>query len=487
MSHLLSIPSRLDPRRRRGGAPLDWTDQGPLVPDPWGDLATELDGRLVRPGDADWDEARAAWHLDVDQRPEAVVVAATSRDIVAAVNTARRCGLRVAAQSTGHNAGPLGDLAGTILLKMHEMREVQVDPVARIARAEGGAQWQDVTPLAAEHGLAALAGSAPDVGVAGYTLGGGVSWLARSHGLSANSVVALEVVTADGVLRRVDEEHDPELFWALRGGGGSFGVVTALELRLYPITEVYAGVLFFPLERAGEVLHAWREWVPGVPESVTSIGRVLRFPPLPELPPFLSGQSYVVVEATCQLAAAEADELLAPLRALGPAIDTFATIPMTELAQLHMDPPGPVPGRGDGALITSLPAEAIDAAVRVVGPGVECPLLSFELRHIGGMLAPGRMKGGATSSFDAEFLMFAVGVTPTPESVVAVEAAVQAVQYALGPWTRGCYVNFAERRKTGETLFGSSYQRLREVKATYDPADLIRSNHPVKPASSDGR
>ncbi len=301
MSHLLSIPSRLDPRRRRTHAPLDWTDQGPLVPDPWSDLATELDGRVVRPGDPDWDAARAAWHLEVDQRPEAVVIAASTRDVIAAVNTARRCGFRVAAQSTGHNAGPLGDLAGTILVRMHEMREVQVDPVTRVARAEGGAQWQDVTAPAAEHGLAALAGSAADVGVAGYTLGGGVSWLARSHGLSANSVVAIEVVTADGVLRRVDEDHDPELFWALRGGGGSFGVVTALEFRLYPITEVYAGVLFFPLERAAEVLHAWREWVPGVPESVTSVGRVLRFPPLPDLPPFLSGQSYVVVEATCQL------------------------------------------------------------------------------------------------------------------------------------------------------------------------------------------
>ncbi len=149
-----------------------------------------------------------------------------------------------------------------------------------------------------------------------------------------------------------------------------------------------------------------------MPESVTSIGRVLRFPPLPDLPPFLSGQSFVVVEATCQLQPEEADELLAPLRALGPAIDTFATIPVTELQQLHMDPPAPVPGRGDGALITSLPPEAIDAAVRLVGPGVECPLLSFELRHLGGMLAPGRMEGGATSGFDAEFLMFAVGYHP---------------------------------------------------------------------------
>ena len=472
MSHQLFAPSRLDPR---SAPPLEQA----LV-----DLATELDGRLVRPGDPAWDAARTAWNLAVDQRPAAVVVAESARDVVATVTAARACGLRVAAQSTGHNAAPLGDLARTILVKLHEMREVQVDPVRRIARAEGGAQWQDVTPLAAEHGLAALAGSAPDVGVSGYTLGGGVSWLARSHGLSANSVVSIEVVTADGELRHVDADHDPDLFWALRGGGGSFGVVTAMELRLYPISEVYAGVLFFPLERAAEVLHAWREWVPSVPESVTSIGRVLRFPPLPELPPFLSGQSYVVVEATCQLTEEEAGELLVPLRALGPAIDTFATIPMTELAQLHMDPPGPVPGRGDGALLTSLPAEAIDAVVRVVGPGVESPLLSFELRHVGGMLAPGRMEGGAVSGFDAEFLMFAVGVTPTPEAVSAVEATVQAVQYALGPWTRGCYTNFAERPKRGETLFGASYERLREVKAAYDPADLIRSNHPIPPAVS---
>ena len=158
-------------------------------------------------------------------------------------------------------------------------------------------------PRRAEHGLAALAGSAPDVGVAGYTLGGGISWLARSHGLAANSVVAIEVVTADGVLRRVDETHEPELFWALRGGGGSFGVVTAIEFRLYPITEVYAGVLFFPSTAPAEVLEAWRQWLPSVPDSVTSVGRILRFPPIPDLPPYLSGQSYVVVEAACQLPA----------------------------------------------------------------------------------------------------------------------------------------------------------------------------------------
>jgi hypothetical protein len=442
------------------------------------DLATEIDGTVVLPGDPSWDRARSAWHLDVDQRPAAVVHAETTRDVVRVVSLARLLGLRVAPQSTGHNADPLGPLGNTILLRTSAMRDVQIDPGNRVARVGAGALWMDVTEAAGRHGLAALAGSAGDVGVAGYTLGGGISWLGRSHGLAANSVVALEVVTADGVLRRVDESHEPDLFWALRGGGGSFGVVTALEFRLYPITEVYAGVLFFPLDRAAEVLEAWRTWLPAVPDSVTSVGRILRFPPLPDLPPFLSGRSWVVVEAACQLDASEADALLEPLRALGPEIDTFATIPATGLSLLHMDPPG----KGDGMLLTDLPAEAIRSFVRVAGTESRSPLLSVELRHLGGALSPGASTGGAVSSIDASFALFAVGITPDAEAVKVVDSAVTAVQYAMGPWTTGgCYLNFAERSKAGDALFGAAvHERLRGIKATYDPTDLIRSNHPVR-------
>ncbi len=449
------------------------------------ELAIDLDGSLVRPGEPTWDTARLAWHLDVDQHPTAVVLAGSVRDVVAAVNAARRSGLRIAPQSTGHNAAPLGNLENTILLKTSGLRQVEIDPARRVARAEAGALWMDVTPAAAEHGLVALAGSSPDVGVAGYTLGGGMSWFARSHGLAANSVVAIEVVTADGVHRRVDEDHEPELFWALRGGGGSFGIVTAIEFRLYPVTEVYAGVLFFPLERAAEVLEAWRTWLPSVPDSVTSVGRILRFPPIPDLPPHLSGHSWVAVEATAQLSADEADVLLAPLRELGPEIDTFATIPVTELAQLHMDPPEPVPARGDGALIAELPAEAVSAMVRVAGAGVDTPLLSLELRHLGGALTPGRMAGGAVSGLDAQFALFAAGFTPTPEAIEVVESAIVGAQYAFGPWTaRSVYLNFTERHVDADSLFGSdTHERLREVKAEFDPLDVIRSNHPVKPAA----
>lgn len=446
-------------------------------------LAGDLDGALVRPDDPDWDTARQAWQLAVDQGPVAVVIAESVRDVQAVIATARGSGLRVAAQSTGHNAGPLGPLDDTILLKTSAMRAVHIDADAQIARAEAGALWLDVTDAAAEHGLAALAGSAPDVGVAGYTLGGGLSWLARSHGLAANSVIGIEVVTADGQVRSADADREPDLFWALRGGGGSFGVVTALEFRLYPISEVYAGVLFFPIDRAREVLDAWRRWLPSVPDSVTSVGRLLRFPPLPELPPHLSGQNYVVVEAACQLPTAEAERLLEPLRALGPVLDTFGRTPVSELYPLHMDPPAPTPACGDGMLLTDLDASAITAFTRV---GREASaLLSLELRQLGGALTPGRMSGGAVDALPASFALFAIGITPHADAMRAVRAEVDAVQHAMAPWsTGGCYLNFAEHRKSGPALFAAeTYTRLRAVKSSYDPTDVIRANHPIPPLS----
>lgn len=443
------------------------------------DLEDRLEGRLVHPGDPGWDDARRAWNLAVDQRPEAVVLAGSVRDVVATVDAARAAGLRVAPQSTGHSASPLGDLAGTVLLRLDALNGVHVDPARQTVRAEGGARWQDVATPAGEHGLAALAGSSPGVGVAGYTLGGGVSWMARSHGLAVNHVTALDVVTADGRLRTVGPDSDPDLFWALRGGGGGFGIVTALEFRLFSITEVYAGTLFFPMDRAHEVLHAWRRWVSTVPESVTSIGRVLRLPALDDLPEPLRGQSFAVIEAALQLGPEDADRVLAPLRALGPLNDTFAVVPVSGLAELHMDPVDPVPCASDGTLVSTLSADALDAVLGAVTSDVANPLLAFDLRHLGGMLEPGRMAGGAVSSLDAQFAAHVVGVTPTPESADLVVRAATVVLGALQPWANGSYLNFAERPTDPHAIFGPSLERLRAIKAAYDPHDTIRSNHPV--------
>ncbi|HJQ07507.1 MAG TPA: FAD-binding protein [Nocardioides sp.] len=446
-------------------------------------LQIDMDGRLARPCDADWDDVRRAWHLELDQRPTAVALPESSRDVQTVVDAARRAGLRVAPQSTGHNAAPLGDLSGTILLSTSRMRGVTVDVDNARVRVEAGAQWGDVTPWAALHGLAALAGSAADVGVAGYVLGGGVSWLGRTHGLAANSVLSLEVVTADGVRRTVDATHEPELFWALRGGGGSFAVVTAIELQLYPISTLVAGHLFFPIERAAEVLHRWAAIAPGFPDEVTSVGRMLRFPPLPDLPPQLAGHDFVLVEIASQLGLEETGALVAPLRELGPQMDTISTTATVDLDQLHMDPPGPVPGFGDGFILDELTPQAVDALLVAAGPGSGSQLLSVELRQLGGALTPGRVQAGAVDGIPGAYLGFAVGIVPSPDAHLAVAAEVAAVQLAMAPWSSGRqYQNFTERSRSGEELFGAeTHRRLRAVKARYDATDLIRANHPVAP------
>ena len=437
---------------------------------------------LVLPHDPSWNEARVAWNLAVDQQPAAVALPESAEDVVAVVRWARSRGLRVAPQGTGHNAAAMGSLAHTLLVKTERMRGVEIDPDARTARVEAGVLWAEVAEAAAEHGLAALAGSSPDVGVVGYSLGGGISWLGRCYGLAANSVTAVELVNAEGEIVRADHENESELFWALRGGGGSFGVVTALEFKLYPITEVYAGVLFFPIERGTEVLRAWSRWTEDVPDEVTSVGRFLQFPPIPDIPEPLRGGSFVVVEATSLLSESATDELLAPLRELGPAMDTFATIPVQRLSSLHMDPEHPVPGVGDGMLLRDFPEEAVDAIVAAAGADSGSPLLSVEVRHLGGALGRMQPGHGALATIEARFAMFAVGISMTPEMGAVMKAHIEVVQAALASWDAGRdYLNFTERRERGERFFGSAtYRRLQTVKGKVDPDDVFRSNHPVR-------
>ncbi len=457
---------------------------------PAGDLRSldaAIAGAIVGPADPDWDAARQAWNLAVDQRPAAVALPETAEDIVAIVGFAREHGLRIAPQGTGHNAAPLEQrLADSILVKTERMRAVEIDAPNRRARVAAGALWMDVTAPAAEHGLAAMAGSSPDVGVVGYTLGGGISWLSRRHGLAANSVVAVELVTADGAHLRADRDHHPDLFWALRGGGGSFGIVTAIEIELQPIARVYAGAMFWPQDRADAVLQAWREWTQQeLPDEVISVGRILNVPPFPEIPELLRGRSFVVVEVVYLGEEAEAARLIAPLRALGPVIDTCATIPAVGLSHLHMDPDRPVPGRGDGMLLGDLSAEAIDAFVDAATGESASALLSVEIRQLGGAIARPAPEHGALGSIPAPYAIYAVGTTPTPKHHVAVEAQVARVHAAMSPWEASHhYMNFSDRPIDSRLLYPRSYtyRRLQAIKATYDPVNMIQSNHPIPPS-----
>jgi FAD/FMN-containing dehydrogenase len=444
-------------------------------------LGERLAGRVVMPGDQDWDAVRQAFNLLVDQRPVAVALPAEARDVQLLVGFAREHDLRIAPQTTGHNAAPLGDLANTILVKTSGLTEVAIDAENLSARVGAGARWRDVVPEASELGVAALHGSSPDVGIVGYSLGGGVGWYARKHGLQTNSVTAVEIVLHDGRLVRTDAENDPGLFWALRGGGGNFGVVTAIEFDLYPISEVYAGVLFFPLERASEVLHAWREWVAGTPDEITSVGRVLAFPDLEVVPEPVRGQSFAVVEAAFIGSEADGAALIEPLRALGPVMDTFAIVPPVALSSMHMDPEEPVPSASAHALVGDLPAEAIDALLAVAGPGSGSPLVSVELRQTGGALGRSAPHHGANASMPGEFAMFAVGAIMDERSAPVVDRYLKAVRDALAPYDAGHYLNFVEQPlETSEAFSESTYARLQQVKAEYDPARMFRGNHEIR-------
>jgi FAD binding domain len=441
-------------------------------------------GRFLSEYDEGWDLARRAWNLAADQRPPHVAFPETVDDVMAVVAYAGANGLRVAPQGTGHGAAPLGSIEDALLLRPTRMRGIQIDPARRRARVGAGVTWSEVQKQAAIHGLAGLAGSSPDVGVLGFTLGGGLGWLGRRYGLACNSVLAFDVVTADGRLLRVDHEHEPELFWALRGGGGSFGIVTAIEFALYPVRDLYAGAMFWPQERAAEVLHAWRQWTATVPDSVTSVGRLLNLPAAGQVPEGLRGRSFVLVEAACLTTEVEGAELTRSLRDLGPEIDTFSMLPPTGLGALHMDPVEPVAVSIDGWLMADLPPAAIDALVGAAGPGSGSPLLSLEVRHLGGALGNAAPQHGALASLEGRFATVAIGAIPTAQDAAAVERRSTAVRAALAPWAaERNYANFAgPSARVSDFHSGATFRRLARVKAEYDPHDLIRSAHPV-PAS----
>ncbi len=442
-------------------------------------LGDRLAGDVVLSGDDAWDTARQAWNLAVDQRPIAIVYPASADDVAATVREAAANGVRIAFNAGGHNAGPIDWTRDTILLKFDRMRAIAIDPVARRARIDAGVLAKPLADAAGEHGLAYLAGTSPDVGVAGYALGGGFSWMVRTHGFACNSIVAAEVVTADGRQVRTDRDHEPELFWAIRGGGGNVAAVTSLELALFPVPRDHsAGALFWPIERAAEILHAWRTWIADVPDACELIGRMLQLPDAPFLPEHLRGRSFVLVEAAITGDSEDAAALVQPLRDLDPEIDTMAVMPTRDLSLVNMDPDFPLPYSGEGILLTDLPAPGID---RMVETFVGSPLLHVEVRHLGGAASRRSPEHGVLDAIDQPFVLFTFGITPDAEARAAVDHHVARILNAVGPWDSGRrYLNFAESAMDPRSIYPpESYDRLRAAKATYDPAGIFVANHPV--------
>ena len=448
------------------------------------DLSSAIDllrrrttGQVVTPADEGYDSARSAWNLAFEHRPALIVAAETTADVVAAVDHARSEGLRIAVQTTGHGVARVAD-AGAVLIDLSRLVSVEIDPDARTATVGGGTTWRPVLEAAAAVGLAPLLGSTPDVGAVGYTLGGGLGWLARGHGLCRDTLRAAEVVTPDGDVVDVSEASNPELLWALRGGGTSgLGIVTSMTVDLVPVTTVYGGNLLYPAEMAPEVMARYADWVTDLPEAMTSSVLIMNFPPFEEVPEPVRGRSFVIVRGCFDGPVEEGQALVDTWRSwAAPALDMFGPMPFSMVETISNDPVDPMPAAVTTEWLTRLTPEVIDVLCTTILPAGGPPALAFaEVRHVGGAL--GRADGVALGR-TSDLLLNVIGPAPTPEVEVAVKAALADLRDRLAPFTTGgTYLNFTEgEEKQVRSASGfevEALERLRAVKGSVDPEDVM--------------
>ena len=436
-------------------------------------------GAVHLPGDAAFDEARVPWNLQVDSRPAAVAYPAFPSEVADVVRAAASAGLKVAPQGTGHGAPPLaGRLEDAVLVRTSAMTELHVDAGRRTARVGAGLRWGDVVDRAGSLQLAARHTSSPGVGVVGSSLGGGLSWYARHSGLQCSALTAVELVLADGTFVRATDDVDSDLLWAARGGGGGFGVVTALEFDLLPVQRAYAGALAWDWRHAHRVLRAWGEWAGDLPETVTSIARFLQAPDAPWLPAEVRARRLVVIDAVAVGDPAQAAQALAPLRALRPELDTFDDVPAASVARLHLDPEAPTAVYANSVLIEDLPDRAVEALVAAAGADSGSELLFVELRQLGGALSRPHPRGGALDRMDGSFLVLGVGMD-TGAGWSAVREDAHRVMSALKPWaTESAYLLMADEEVDERRGWpAAAWQRLEAIRTAADPHGLFVPPH----------
>lgn len=448
-------------------------------------------GVSAAPGDPDYDQARSGYGLTHRPSPDLVAFPTSTEEVQRLVAAARRVGAPVAVQGTGHNVAFA--YRGGLMIHTGRLREVRFDDEADTVTVGAGARWRDVLPGAQRRGRAPLSGSSPDVGVLGYALHGGIGWLARAYGSAAASIRSASLVTADARLVRVDPRRHPDLFWALRGAGGNFGVVVALELALFPAAHVYGGARMYPLERAPDVLRHYRRWVSALPEAMTSSVALLRLPPLPQVPEPLRGRAWVALRACYAGDADEARAWLEPWDALGaPVVDSFRAMAYADSGEISADPSEPSASWRTSLELARIDDPFVDTLLRLAGPGVESPLTVVELRHLGGALArPTRHDAGhAFGLRSAPFALQSIAPRHGPAGVAAVERATAELAAALAPYGTGGVLpgwlgdgdGGPERVRAGYAA--DAWARLRRVKRRWDPDNVFRLNHNVAPEAT---
>ncbi|WP_436535286.1 FAD-binding oxidoreductase [Actinoplanes sp. HUAS TT8] len=449
-------------------------------------LAGELDGPLFLPGDPGYAAESFTFHLTHPLTPMAVAGAASTADVQAAVRFAAANNLPVAVRGGGHLQTHRASDA--LLITLDRMSGVTVDADRRTARVTGAARWQAVIDASAAAGLAPLSGSSVTVGAIGYVLGGGQGpILGRLHGYASDHVRSFDIVTADGESRTVDAGHEPDLFAALRGGKGNFGVVTAMEIDLFPVATVYGGGLYFSGHDIREVLHAWRDWEATLPDEATTSFAVQWLPPFEQLPPPLRGANVVHVRFAYVGSAEAGAALVAPMRAVAPAIiDTVAEVPFPVAAVLHNDPTEPAPAIHRCVGLGSLPDAALDKLIELTGPESPLRLVSVEVRALGGALDVAPAGPDSVPSRGLPFHLIGLQIAPPPD-VAAQSANLEFLIGSMRPWADvRRMVNFVgpeEALNAAELreLYGPElYDRLLTVKAKYDPTSMFRKNHTIR-------
>ncbi|KEF05291.1 MULTISPECIES: FAD-binding oxidoreductase [Streptomyces] len=447
-------------------------DTAPAASPTLAELAARITGVVLTPEDDGYDEERSGYQAGYSHRPSVIVGAASAADVVAAVRYARSHGLLVSVQSTGHGLAAATD--GGLLISTRRMDEVRVDAEARTAWAGAGVLCGQVVEEAAPYGLAPVNGSSPGVGVVGFTLGGGLGILGREFGYASDHVRAVELVTADGELRRVSGACEPELFRALLGGGHGLGVVTGLKFGLVPVERVYGGQLVFGADLVDEVLAVYLAWTEDLPDALTSSVGLIAYPDVPAMPPHLRGRYLAHIRIAYTGTAGDGERLVAPLRAVGPRVaDTLRDMPYAESHTIHQDPTTPHAYDGDSVLLSGLDADALRAVAALTGP--DAPLMTVvQLNHLGGALAQG---GGSVGHRDARYLLRLL--SPLDGTDVAAARALHAeVRGVPAPWAVGRSVNFLfgdHGDKAADAYEEPVRRRLAEAKATYDPENLFRA------------
>jgi hypothetical protein len=433
------------------------------------ELDARTQGTVAVPGDDAYDALVSPWNVAIPVRPVAVVAAETDQDVVEAVRFAAANGLRVTPQATGH--GPMADLLTELLVTTKGLDEVVVHPEGW-ARVGAGVKWLRVVEAAAPYGLAPLSGSITDVGIVGYTTGGGLGPMARTYGLAIDKVRAIEVVTGDGVLRRVTPTQHPELFFALRGGKGMLGIVTAIEFDLVHQPRFYGGSLWFDGADAKSVIEQWRAWSADLPELGTTSFALFQLPDMPGVPPVLAGRLALSVRYVWTGDAEEGKRRFDAMRQAAPVIlDDVAHRPYTEIDSVHTDPLDPTPAYEAASVLTDFPSEAVDALLALTGPDARSPQVLVEVRQMGGAIARQGEHPSAFASRDVAYSLLVVGIADVP----GVEDHAAAILEAMGPWTGGHRLpNFTFTPEEYADAYDSvTIARLRRAIRTYDPQGVM--------------